>query len=159
MVERSHSLREVEGSIPLFSKSTFGVVVTFLPSKEEPRFRLPEGALKKGVVAQMVERALRLREEGGSTPLNSILKFLSLINSKTYLRHLLYIFYIMIDNGKYIMQIVNISGLMGLGVFFAVGSGIILDSRPTSHIDWRDLALLGLTGSWITSWALYRQRY
>jgi hypothetical protein len=65
----------------------------------------------------------------------------------------------MIDNGKYIMQIVNISGLMGLGVFFAVGSGIILDSRPTSHIDWRDLALLGLTGSWITSWALYRQRY
>ena len=25
-------------------KGTFGVVVTFLPSKEEPRFRLPEGA-------------------------------------------------------------------------------------------------------------------
>ena len=74
-------------------KSTFGVVVTFLPSKEEPRFRLPEGALKKGVVAQMVERALCLREEGGSPPLNSILKFLSLINSKTYLRHLEYILY------------------------------------------------------------------
>jgi len=65
----------------------------------------------------------------------------------------------MIDNGKYVMQIVNISGLMGLGVFLTVGSGIILDSRSTTQIDWRDLALLGLAGSWITSWALYRQRY
>ena len=52
---------------------TLGVVVTFLPSKEEPRFRLPEGAF--GVVAHLVERALSLREEGGSIPLNSIIKF------------------------------------------------------------------------------------
>jgi hypothetical protein len=60
---------------------------------------------------------------------------------------------------KYFMQIANISGLMGLGVFISVGSGIIFDSRPLNQIDWRDLALLGITGSWITSWVLHRQRY
>ena len=65
----------------------------------------------------------------------------------------------MVDTGKYVTQIINISGLMGLGVFLTVGSGIILDSRPLNQIDWRDLALLGLAGSWITSWALHRQRY
>ena len=54
-------------------------MVTFLPSKEEPRFRLPEGALKKGVVAQMVERALSRREVVGSTPSDSIILFLIVI--------------------------------------------------------------------------------
>ena len=63
------------------------------------------------------------------------------------------------DTGKYFTQIANISGLMGLGVFISVGTGMILDSRPLNQIDWRDLALLGLAGSWITSWALHQQRY
>ena len=44
MVERTLSMREARGSMPRFSKSTFGVVVTYFPSKEVPRFRLPEGA-------------------------------------------------------------------------------------------------------------------
>ena len=48
MVERTLSMREARGSMPRFSiiNSTFGVVVTYFPSKEVPRFRLPEGALK-----------------------------------------------------------------------------------------------------------------
>ena len=46
MVERSLSMREAAGSMPAISTSTFGVVVTYLPSKQVPRFRLPEGAFK-----------------------------------------------------------------------------------------------------------------
>ena len=45
MVERSLCMREAGGSMPPFSISTFGVVVTYFPSKEVPRFRLPEGAI------------------------------------------------------------------------------------------------------------------
>ena len=45
MVERSLCMREAGGSMPPFSTSTFGVVVTYFPSKEVPRFRLPEGAI------------------------------------------------------------------------------------------------------------------
>ena len=45
MVERLLCMQEAEGSMPLFSTSTFGVVVTYFPSKEVPRFRLPEGAI------------------------------------------------------------------------------------------------------------------
>ena len=48
---------------------TFGVVVTSVPSKDWPRFRLPEGA---GSVAQMVERSLCMREVKGSMPFSSI---------------------------------------------------------------------------------------
>jgi hypothetical protein len=47
MVERTLSMREAGGSMPPFSISTFGVVVTYFPSKEVPRFRLPEGAVKE----------------------------------------------------------------------------------------------------------------
>ena len=68
---RRRSNKEEQFSI-LSYKSTFGVVVTLLTSIQQPRFRLPEGAFEKGVVAQMVERALSLREVGGSIPLSSI---------------------------------------------------------------------------------------
>ena len=53
MVERTLSMREARGSMPRFSiiNSTFGVVVTYFPSKEVPRFRLPEGAL--GTITQL----------------------------------------------------------------------------------------------------------
>ena len=63
------------------------------------------------------------------------------------------------DTPKYFKQIANTSALMGLGVFLTVGSGILFDSRQNKYIDWRDLAMLGIVGSWMTSWALFRQRY
>ena len=41
----SHRRSHLRGEIFYLSRrSTFGVVVTFLPSKEKPRFQLPEGA-------------------------------------------------------------------------------------------------------------------
>ena len=48
--------------------STFGVVVTFLPSKEEPRFRLPEGAIfqilsQKGELISARSKLKRLQIE------------------------------------------------------------------------------------------------
>ena len=63
------------------------------------------------------------------------------------------------DTPKYFKQIANTSALMGLGVFLTVGSGILFDSRQNKYIDWRDLAILGTAGSWITSCALFHQRY
>ena len=62
------------------------------------------------------------------------------------------------DNRKTITNIANVSALIGLGVFISISSGVIFDQRNEKYIDWRDLAVLGMAGSWMTSWALFRQR-
>lgn len=63
------------------------------------------------------------------------------------------------DTPKYFKQVANTSALMGLGVFIVVGGGILFDYKRNNYIDWRDLAILGTAGSWITSCALFHQRY
>ena len=50
---------EVRGSNPrvaivVVGKSTLGVVVTYFPSKEVPRFRLPEGAQKSEIYTKFI---------------------------------------------------------------------------------------------------------
>ena len=71
----------VEGLGPF---CTIGVVVTYVPSKDMPRFRLPDGAYfysvlveefrqvlyRVGSLAQMVERSLCMREVMGSMPVS-----------------------------------------------------------------------------------------
>ena len=59
------------GSIPAAALCTIGVVATYVPSKDVPRFRLPDGAFYFGSLAQMVERSLCMREVMGSMPMSS----------------------------------------------------------------------------------------
>ena len=67
------------GSIPAAALCTIGVVATYVPSKDVPRFRLPDGAFYFGSLAQMVERSLCMREVMGSMPMSSTVYSFNLI--------------------------------------------------------------------------------
>ena len=87
------------GSIPTAAPSIIGVVVTYVPSKDMPRFRLPDDAgfcsimvstsrcgrdnlcsihsRGTGTLAQLVECSCSTRKVRGSIPLSSIILFCS----------------------------------------------------------------------------------
>ena len=75
-------MEEVVGSIPAAALCTIGVVATYVPSKDVPRFRLPDGAFYFGSLAQMVERSLCMREVMGSMPMSS-----KCIRSTSFFQH------------------------------------------------------------------------
>ncbi len=79
---------------------------------------------------------------------------------------ILHCFYLRNSNTYYIMrnmnsflEVANISGLMGLGVFAVVSTGLLWHDKEYYRIDWRDYFLLGASGAFLTSWSFFRERY
>ena len=62
------------------------------------------------------------------------------------------------DSPKSFLRVANVAGLTGLGTAAVVALGLLVKKGDTTMVDWRDIAALAVSGSWLTSVFAWRPR-